>query len=151
MRRTRRHTKWWGLALVLALGGAEAAVAADGPEVAFQIVGLRRAQGTVRCALFASAEGFPTKPKKAVRLATSGIKGRQAVCAFETVPPGRYAAAFFHDEDVDGELDTSMLGIPQEGVGASNDATGTFGPPSFEDAAFDVTADGFVQTVRISY
>ena len=32
--------------------------------------------------------------------------------------------------------DIRWLGIPTEGVVASNHATGTFGPPSFADARF---------------
>ena len=39
-----------------------------------------------------------------------------------------------HDEDNDGKVDTNWLGIPNERLGASNDARGTFGPPSFNQA-----------------
>ncbi|WP_317168907.1 DUF2141 domain-containing protein [Lunatibacter salilacus] len=39
-----------------------------------------------------------------------------------------------------GKLRTNALGIPRDGFGFSNDTMGTFGPPSFEKAAFKVTA-----------
>jgi uncharacterized protein (DUF2141 family) len=42
----------------------------------------------------------------------------------------------FHDRNNNGELDKDWLGVPVEDYGASNDARGTFGPPSFEDAKF---------------
>lgn len=54
------------------------------------------------------------------------------------LPPGRYAANAFHDENDNGELDTNLFGIPTEGYGFTNDPRTTFGPPDFEDAAVDV-------------
>ena len=39
-----------------------------------------------------------------------------------------------HDEDGNGGMGTDWMGRPREGWGASNDARGRFGPPSFEDA-----------------
>jgi len=47
-----------------------------------------------------------------------------------------YAVSVFHDENYNGKLDTNLLGIPREGVGASNDARGNFRPPKFGAAAF---------------
>jgi hypothetical protein len=35
-----------------------------------------------------------------------------------------------------GKLDRNFMGSPKEGVGASNDAKGSFGPPKFADARF---------------
>ncbi len=43
-----------------------------------------------------------------------------------------------HDELTNGTLDVSPLGIPREGFCASNDAMGLLGPPSFEQARFDL-------------
>ncbi|HEY2111819.1 MAG TPA: DUF2141 domain-containing protein, partial [Dongiaceae bacterium] len=37
--------------------------------------------------------------------------------------PGAYAVALFHDENADGHLNTSALGIPTEGAGFSNNPT----------------------------
>jgi uncharacterized protein (DUF2141 family) len=47
------------------------------------------------------------------------IDGR-AVCEFPGVTPGTYAISVFHDENSNGKLDTNLLGIPREGVSASN-------------------------------
>ena len=41
-----------------------------------------------------------------------------------------------HDENSNGKLDRNFVGMPKEGVGASNDAKGSFGPPKFADARF---------------
>jgi uncharacterized protein (DUF2141 family) len=58
------------------------------------------------------------------------------------VPPGVYAAQAFHDEDANGKLERSFLGLPREGMGFSNDAPMHFGPPRFDAAAFPVGSGG---------
>jgi uncharacterized protein (DUF2141 family) len=42
----------------------------------------------------------------------------------------------FHDENQKGKLDTNWLGIPREGVGASNNPKPRVGPPKFASAKF---------------
>jgi uncharacterized protein (DUF2141 family) len=56
----------------------------------------------------------------------------------QNVPPGTYAAEAFHDEDDNGKLERSFFGLPEEGMGFSNDAPMRFGPPAFGAASFDV-------------
>ena len=64
------------------------------------------------------------------------IRGGAANCVFSGVPAGSYAVAFFHAEHNETQLMTGMFGKPQQGYGFSNNATGSFGPPSFSAAAF---------------
>ena len=47
-----------------------------------------------------------------------------------------YAVSVVYDEDGNGKLNTGFLGIPSDPVGFSNNAKGTFGPPSFYKASF---------------
>jgi len=100
------------------------------------VVGLHSDRGQVLCALFSSAADFPKKANQALRHATSGISGGHAACDFQSVPSGVYAVSVFHDENSNGKLDTNFVGIPREGVGASNNAKGHLGPPKFSAAAF---------------
>ena len=72
--------------------------------------------------LYASAEGFPKDSQKAIRRDSSSISEKKASCEFPGIEPGTYAVSLFHDENSNGKLDTNFLGIPREGVGASNDA-----------------------------
>ncbi|MEQ8240226.1 MAG: DUF2141 domain-containing protein [Cyclobacteriaceae bacterium] len=66
-----------------------------------------------------------------------------------TLPSGVYAISLYHDENNNDQLDKSMVGLPKEGYGFSNDAMGLFGPPSFEKASFKVTNDtSFVITIQ---
>ena len=53
----------------------------------------------------------------------------------------QYAIRYYHDENIDDELDTNILGIPKEGYGFSNDAYGKFGPKDFKEWLFEVSGD----------
>ena len=57
--------------------------------------------------------------------------------AVDHVPAGRFLVVVVHDTNGDGTLDTNALGLPTEAYGFSRGARGTFGPPSFDDAAFE--------------
>ena len=115
------------------------------------IVGLRNDKGQVLCALFSSARDFPKKPDKAVARATSVISQGHASCGFRGVAAGRYAVSVFHDENSNGKLDTNFMGIPSEGVGASNGAKGHLGPPKFEAAAFPYSGGRLELKITINY
>lgn len=100
------------------------------------IVQLRNDKGQVFCALYSSANGFPKDARKAIARINSPILDGESTCEFSGIEPGTYAVSVFHDENSNGKLDTNFVGIPREGVGASNDAIGHFGPPKFAAAAF---------------
>ena len=70
---------------------------------------------------------------------------------FSAIKPGIYAVSVFHDENSNGKLDTSFLGIPREGVGASNGARGHLGPPKFDAAAFQFSGGRLNLEIAIKY
>ncbi len=57
----------------------------------------------------------------------------------------------FHDENDNGKLDTRIFGIPREGVGASNNATGRFGAPKSDAAAFHFGGGTLVLRITMKY
>ena len=116
-----------------------------------EIEQLRTDRGQVVCALYASAEGFPKDSQKAVAHATSPISNRRAACDFSRIMQGSYAVSVFHDENSNGKLDTNFLGIPREGVGASNGARGHLGPPKFDAAAFHFSGGRLDLKITIAY
>ncbi len=115
------------------------------------IVGLRNDRGQVLCALYSSSLGFPKNSDKAAAHAKSEISHERAVCEFPGITPGTYAISVFHDENSNGKLDANLLGIPCEGVGASNNARGHFGPPKFEAAAFQFAGGKLELKMTIAY
>jgi uncharacterized protein (DUF2141 family) len=95
---------------------------------------LKATPGTVFIAL------LDTSQKDVQRLAIP-VKDNVARVVFHNVLPGRYAVRFFIDENNNRKLDKSILGVPKESWGCSNDAKGTFGPPKFEAMLFLLTAE----------
>ena len=143
-----------GLQLVFAasLAAQSATTPADSANAIHVVIrGLRTDNGHVLCALFASAADFPGHGDKAVARAKSVISGNQAQCDFTGIQPGKYAISVIHDENDNGKMDTRIFGIPREGVGASNDAKGRFGPPKFDAAAFDFAGGQLNLVINIGY
>lgn len=116
-----------------------------------EISGLRNSKGQVLCALYRSADGFPKDAGKAIAQAKSAISGGQASCDFPGITSGTYAVSVFHDENSNGKLDSNFIGMPREGVGASNNAKGHFGPPKFDDAAFHYAGGELNLRVTVIY
>ncbi|MFZ1889339.1 MAG: DUF2141 domain-containing protein [Candidatus Binataceae bacterium] len=143
MNRHRRMIEVALGALALALSTSVAfapAIASDagGPaEIRANFVGCPNTKGLVKCAIYNSADGFPTDRSKITQNAAGKVTGNSAVCVFKGLPPGTYAIAAFQDEDGTGEMRKNMLGLPQEVYGFSNDARATLSAPSFQAAAFN--------------
>ena len=107
--------------------------------------------GRIRMALFASAEGFPGQPDRAVRRNERAIAADTVQALFAGVPAGRYAISVLHDEDNDGKMKQDFMGRPKEGYGFSRDARGRFGPPGFDSAAFDAGTDTTRVVIHLEY
>src|SRR5215475_16006106 len=130
------HLKGIAIALGLIANLAGAAVEAQqGNTINVPISGLRNNNGNVRCGLYNSAATFP-KDGQQFQGVVAAIANQQATCVFTNVPPGTYAVAAFHAEQGETTMRTGMFGQPKEGYGFSRNATGTFGPPAFADAAY---------------
>ena len=67
------------------------------------------------------------------------------------VAPGVYAVQAFHDENDNMDIDRSLLGLPKEGMGFSNDAPMRYGPPQFADAAITIGAEDAATSLRMRY
>jgi uncharacterized protein (DUF2141 family) len=116
-----------------------------------EIAGLHNDEGQVLCSLFSSAVDFPKRTDKAVAHARSEISHGHAYCEFPGIAAGTYAVSVFHDENSNGRLDTNLMGIPREGVGASNNAKGHLGPPKFEAAAIRFSGGRLDLKITINY
>lgn len=95
-------------------------------------------EGKIAIGLFSNPESFP-KRDSGVLGASLFIRDTLVEHVFYNLKAGVYALAVYHDENSNGELDRSFLGWPVEDYVFSNFAEGSFGPPSFEDASFNLT------------
>lgn len=122
------------------------------PGIHVKVLNIRNSTGTVACALFESADGFPSEfLLTATNIMVIKIRATQARCDFEDIPPGTYALAVVHDENMNGKLDTNILGIPREGYGFSNDAKGLLGAPTFFAASFAYDGRYRDMTIALRY
>jgi uncharacterized protein (DUF2141 family) len=112
----------------------------DAYNIVVQVSTFRSAKGALICRLFADGGGFPSKATY-IQQSRVPVTGANGSCSFPHVKAGTYAVALFHDENGNGKLDTNFIGIPSEGVGVSNNATGSFGPPKWDDAKFALRND----------
>jgi uncharacterized protein (DUF2141 family) len=136
------------LVLVLALA-AEASAEPSG-RLTVSVGGVRNDNGTVRCGLYSSPDGF-REPGREMRGAVAHIKDGHANCVFSGVPAGTYAVAVFHAEHNETQMETGFFGKPKQGYGFSNNPSSTFGPPSFNSAAFAYSGGALQLPVQLSY
>jgi uncharacterized protein (DUF2141 family) len=68
---------------------------------------------------------------------------KDSTCSFSinNLKRGKYAVRYYHDENMNGLMDTNKSGKPTEGYGFSNNVTGMFGPPPFKKWLFDIDGD----------
>ena len=79
------------------------------------------------------------------------LTSRTATACFAVSGPGTYAIAVYHDENNNHKFDRTLLGLPAEGYGFSNDAPALVGLPSFSDARFTAGPGDTVLRIRLRY
>ena len=134
-------------ALIVAL----AALSAPGTVLAQDLVlnlATREAGGSIAIAVYRDADSF-RRSADPVKTVTVPRTGASTTVTIRDLAPGRYAIGTFHDTDGNGRLSTWPVGLPKEAYGFSRDARGRFGPPSFDAAAFDLSASGGRQTITL--
>lgn len=112
---------------------------------------IRAAKGEVAITI------YPDDPKRF--LAPKGKLLRERVPArapttgacFYLPAPGFYAIAVYHDANADHDFNRSVVGMPTEGYGFSNDAPTKVGLPGFNTVRFRVPAGASRTALRMRY
>jgi uncharacterized protein (DUF2141 family) len=122
------------------------------PGIHVKVLNIKNSVGNVACALFESPAGFPVEfLRYATNIMAIKIRDAQARFCFLDIPPGTYALAVIHDENMNGKLDTNWLGVPKEGYGFSNDAKAALSAPSFSAATFIYDGETLELTITLHY
>ncbi len=74
-------------------------------------------------------------------------KAGAVTLTFENVAPGTYAGMFMHDLNDNKQMDREANGMPKEDWGMTGEVN-PFGPPTFEDAIFEVADKDMELTIR---
>ncbi len=80
---------------------------------------------------------------------TVEINAGSSTAIFKDVPLGKYAISLYHDENDNGKLDMRFGFLPKENYACSNQAKGSFGPPKWKDAVFNITKSEQTITIKL--
>ena len=108
-----------------------------------EITGIRNNKGEILLQLF-------NENQKVIGQQKGVIEESKCKVMFSNLKSGQYAFRYFHDENLSGIVETNGLGIPKEGYGFSNNASGLFGPRPFKEWLFDIKEDKKI-VVKIRY
>jgi uncharacterized protein (DUF2141 family) len=111
-----------------------------------ELSGMQNTNGKINVALYNSSGSF-NDPNLAYRETFPPVTSTTMVIEIDELPAGEYAFGLFHDENENNTLDTNWLNIPQEGFAFSNNAMGTFGPPSWNQAKFTIPENSTVTQI----
>ena len=111
-------------------------------DLTINIAGLNSDKGMLLVGLYNNKDTFL---KKHFKGDVAKIKDKKSVIIFKDLPKGEYAVSFIHDENNNNKMDTNFLKIPKEDYGCSNNARGFMGPPKYNDAKFQLTANKTIE------
>ena len=121
------------------------AASAYAGTVEVRVTGVEGNEGSVQVAV-CDKERFL---KQCRYSATAPAQAGETVVTVQGVPAGTWAVLSFQDVNRNGELDRNLIGIPTENYGFSREARGTFGPPTFEQAAVAVKDEPITVQVKL--
>jgi uncharacterized protein (DUF2141 family) len=99
-----------------------------------EITGIRNNTGNIMLQLFDGNE-------KVIAQEISPIKDMKCSFTIKDLKQGKYAVRYFHDENLNGNLEKNLVGKPTEGYGFSNNVVGKYSMPPFEKWLFELTGD----------
>ncbi|MFN6130330.1 MAG: DUF2141 domain-containing protein [Planctomycetota bacterium] len=117
-----------------------------GMLVEVEITGFENNEGRCRVAAYEKSSGFQD-PNHAVARNVLPIEGNSVRWSFtwqdngRELSPAGLAISAYHDQNDNGQLDKSLIGIPTERYGFSNNPKRGYGPPKFDQALIAVPKD----------
>lgn len=149
--------------MVLAVPGApraapinlaeDCAAGADQVRLRLTVTGVAKAEGTIAITVYPSDPSrFLSPGGKLARIRVPAAAPVTTAClAVPAAQAGKLAIAIYHDANDDRNFNRTMLGMPAEGYGFSNDAPTTFGLPSFDSVRFDAAPGDTNLTIPMHY
>lgn len=119
--------------LPLLLGLSQSLEAAD---LSMIVENITEIEGTLYWSIYDSQDSYDSE-EQPLLAGRSRVIGESLQITLHDLPQGQYAVKLFHDANDNGEMDSNLLGLPQEGYGFSNNG-GSFGPASFSDAMVEL-------------
>jgi uncharacterized protein (DUF2141 family) len=129
--------------------GCEGVHAAGASKLTVQVTGVRSAQGEVAITVYPDdRRRFLAKGGKVARIRVPAA-GMVHACLW--LPPTNYAVAIYHDADGDRDFKRTLVGLPAEGFGFSNNPETKIGLPPLSAVRFRLpTGEGTI-SIQMRY
>jgi uncharacterized protein (DUF2141 family) len=115
------------------------------------VTGAHRVAGNVTFTLYGEDPSRFLAHHGSVALQRVTLTGSTAEACFALSAPGTYAVAVYHDENDNHRLDRTLLGLPAEGYGFSNNVTPLLGLPSFGSVRLRIGPGDTRITIKLLY
>lgn len=133
----------------LADEGCDGVRTANSSKISVAVTDIRPVRGEVAITLYPDDKRrFLAKGGKLARLR---VKAQPTTRVCFWAPAGAYAIAVYHDENGDHDFKRTLVGMPAEGFGFSNNPETKIGLPPFSSARFPVGAEGKTVTIEMRY
>jgi uncharacterized protein (DUF2141 family) len=145
------------LVVAAVLAGATAASAGEclgqptQHKLTVHVSGVRQARGLMAVTLYPDIPGRFLAPKGKLARARPAATAPTSTTCFWLPAAGGYAVAVYHDANGDRDFNRTLVGLPIEGYGFSNDAPTRTGLPAFKQARFQAASSDTVIRIRIRY
>ena len=118
-------------------------------ELCIEVDNIQTLQGTIRTVVVDSKAGFDGEAKPVGAFVVPASQSSLSVC-IDGFAEGEYALRVMQDVDGDEELATNLIGAPAEPWGTSNNAKGSFGPPKWKQARFELKGERVIQNITLN-
>jgi uncharacterized protein (DUF2141 family) len=112
-------------------------------DVTLEVEGLdasRTAGAALLVGIYTEAGQWLNNAASGQRFALDAAVGGKVTVVLKNLPEGPLALSLYQDANGNGKLDMNAMGMPTEPYGFSNNASGQYGPPKFEQAVLTPAA-----------
>jgi len=110
-----------------------------------RVTGIRNTKGKIKLTLYRNANSVESREVEIDPVTLT------AKTVFDKLPRGVYSVNVFHDENMNGKLDTNWVGIPVEGYGFSNNPSKRMGKPGFNETNFQLNQPECAIEIKLIY
>jgi len=115
------------------------------------VTGIRSPKGQVIVSIFKDEKGYEEeKPFKSIPFDKKALNSGKLVleCSLE---PGTYGITLLDDENKNGKMEKTFIGVPKEGFGFSNFFMEKLKKPSFSDFKTNIKSKGNRLEIKVKY
>lgn len=123
----------------------------EAQTVHLRITHIRNDQGRIKLSFYTDQESFDQDTPVLIRTYPKSSLSEGIMRVNVDLSPGVYGIALLDDENMNNDMDYSLLGIPREGFGFSGILNEICKRPKFSDFQFEVGKKDISLEIRVNY